>query len=717
MTTNTTQPPSLAAKHNAATPTLDPSVESRLRRVADGARRYVLIESLGWVLGFAGLAMGIQFLLDFGTRGLDWSMRATLTSLIAATMAWQFWRRAVSPLRHSFGSAEIAKLVERHYPQLRSELISAVRFSSGEVGPAEVNSPNLMTAAVADAGRRAKTLDFSVVLDPRRARWSGAVIATVILAGITAATTAPDITSLWFARNILLQNVDWPKRTHLVVEREGDELIGARGDDFVVQASATGVQPRTVDIIYETASGQRGRDVMVTVGSRGAYRYRHTFPNVDEDFEFYLEGGDDRTEPLHARVLERPRVAQTSMRINPPAYTHLEPAQLGDGQRAAQILPGSDVTIRAQMNKPVRNAILMAGRDVVAEGIRDANQWTANFAPMETHTYHFDLIDEVGLANKRPVRFSLRVAPDEPPRARMKLVGVGSMITPEAVLPIELDFADTYGLATAELNYEISREGSSLSTIPLPSFTPSAPTFATSRFWPVSSESVVPGETLTLQASATDFNTVTGPGVAISPEFTLRVVTRDEFLAELARREQEYRMDFERLIDAQEQLRSSLLTVLGREGTDRNRDQLAAQLAPLERRQRNIAGSVNVIRQQFEMIYAELRVNQLDSKDEQERLGDRIVQPLTQLAKRDLVLGADIIRHWSREGTAEKASQVDPQQAEILTQMRTVLENMIEWEGYQEVVSMLRDIIRLQQELRRETQGTLQDQGHDVFDD
>ncbi len=49
--------------------------------------------------------------------------------------------------------------------------------------------------------------------------------------------------------------------------------------------------------------------------------------------------------------------------------------------------------------------------------------------------------------------------------------------------------------------------------------------------------------------------------------------------------------------------------------------------------------------------------------------------------------------------------------------MRQVLANMIQWEGYQEVVSLFRDIIRLQQELKAETEATVERQGSDVFDD
>ena len=724
---------------------------ARLRAVAARLRRYVLIEGTAWIVGFMLSAALLQFLADYTARGLRWSMRATMLGLIAGGVLWLVWRRLVRPLRLRFGLPEVANLIERRYPDLSSSLISAVRFSMGDVGPPETNSPALVASVIDRARSHAGSLDFNLALDPRRARRAGMalVAALVFCTGATAAD--PHLVGLWFARNVLLQDVEWPKRTHLIVELEGGELIGARGDDLVVQAHADGVQPREVEIIFKTASGKRGREAMGTVGSRGSYRYRYTFKNAEEDFTFHLRGGDDRTETFRARLLERPRVTRTEMRIVPPAYTRLDALTLGDGQRAAQILPGSDVNIRIETNKPVTRVTLMAGSETIAEvlpssrtppaieagpehsegpGTQPLKQTNRRFAvtisPLKTHTYHFALLDEVGLENRRPVRLSLRVIVDEPPRARMKLPGVGEMITPQAVLPIEIECADTYGLATVELAYNASREPTPAPTaedtsherlIPLPSFKPYLTRFTTSLAWPVATEGLEAGQTLTLQTRAEDFDNVSGPNEAQSRPVLLRVVTREELLAELTRREQEYRAEFERLIDSQEQLRSRLLTVLGRFQEASDDETLAVDLAPLERRQRNISGSVNVVRQQFEQILAELRVNHLDTMDEQRRLGEWIVNPLSRLAKRDLVAAADTIRQWSREGSTEKASRVDPQQVELLSKMREVLASMIQWEGYQEVVSLFRDIIRLQQELKAETEATVERQGSDVFDD
>ena len=702
---------------NRSSPTLDASVSRRLHVVATRLRRYVLVEGVAWVLGFAFLSSFVQLIIDFSVRGLRWSMRAAILAAVLSVGGILLWRRVLQPSRLRIGIAEAARFVERRYPELSAVLISAVRFSRGQVGAEDVNSPSLQASVIHRAAEQTRDLDFNVVLDPRRARWSGVVIAGILVLGTGIAVTARDTTALWFARSVLLQNVPWPKRTRLVVDLRDGELVGARGDDLVIQARAEGVQPRTVEIIYETTSGKRGRETMVTVGSHAAHRYRYTVKNAQEDFEFRLEGGDDRTPLFKARLLERPRIDWSSMRVVPPAYARIDPFTLGADERTAEILPGSTATISITTNKPVTRATLMAGSRIVAEAASEGEHYVVTIAPTQSHTYHFALVDEVGLENRKPVSFSLRIIDDEPPHVRLKLPGVGDMITPEAVVPIELEFADTYGLAGVELVYRVSNDEERTGSIALSGFQPHSTTFSTSVNWKVNVEAVQPGHRITLVALASDFDPTTDKGTARSPEVSLRVVTHDELLAEIARREQEYRMDFERLVDGQEQLRGRLLTVAAR-FADRNAPQeLSATLAPLERRQRNLGRSVNVVRQQFEQILTELSINQLDTAATRERLAGGIIGPLTRLAKRELVTAADLLRQWARDASPERAAGIDPQQVTILAEMRSVLARMLQWEGYHEVVDLLRDIIRLQGELNAETRDTLLEDADRIFDD
>lgn len=711
---------------------LDSDTDHRLHAVIMRLRRFVFVEGCAWVLSYLWITCFLQFCIDYYFQGIRWSMRATILAVIVVVVGRILWKKLIQPLQMKINIAEIAQLVERQHQELSSLLITAVRFASGEVGSSLSNSPELVNAVVDRAGKQLHHVDFDAVINPQRARRSAMALSAVVLVSFVSLWVAPETMGLWFSRNILLQNIDWPRRTTLVVDLQDGKLIGAMGDDLVIEATAQGLQPRQVEFFYENNTGQSGRETMLTIGSPGSYRYRYTMKNAQHDFTFYLQGGDHTTESYEAHLIERPSVQHTRIHIVPPAYARLQPVRLGDGHRAAQILPGSEVTLEIETNKPVELATLMAGREVVAPATelsatidteRSENsaiagkQYTVSFTPTQTQTYHFALTDQYGLDNRRPVRFSLRLMKDESPLVRLKLPGVGEMITPDAILPIEVEFSDTYGLASADLVYRVMRENSAESLIDLPAFHASATRFESSVTWPVAAAAPVTGERLSLQARASDFDTVSGPNLSQTPETTLRVVTREELMTELARREQEYRMDFERLIDAQERLRGQLLTIIGRASKPQELEKIPADLAPIERRQRNIASSVNVIRQQFEQILMELRVNQLATNEAEQRLGKKIVEPLSQLAKRDLVTAADTIRQWSRSLKAETASMIDPQQVSVNAQMRKILENMIQWEGYQEVISLLRDIIRLQNDLSEETQRTLEDQAKDIFDE
>lgn len=699
-------------------PTLDGALLRRLTDVAGRMRRYVIVQGVAWVCGFVLAAFVVQFLFDYFARGMRWSMRAALLMAIVGAAGYFVWRLILAPLRTRIGPADVANLVERRHPGLSSHLVSAIRFATGEVGSAEANSPALVASVIRRATETVKNTDFDGVLNPQGARRAGWGLAGMVALCAAVTLLSPHMVGLWFSRNVLLQENPWPRQTRLKVEAKDGLLVGARGDDVIIMASAEGVQPREVDLLFTTAGGVSGRETMVTIGNPDAYRYRYTVKNAQDDLTFHLRGGDDRTDEYTLKLVDRPHIAESKMRFTPPSYTRLPPWELGDGQRAAQILPGTDVEIMARTNKPVVTASLIAGDESAVDVQRNGDWLRVTLRPMTTQTYHFALTDEFTLEDRQPARFPLRVTKDDPPVVRMKLPAVGEMITPEAELPFELEFNDSYGLSTAEVVYEVSREGFVERTIALPDFAPDAKTFTTSLNWAVTTETLIPGERITLRAKAADFDDVNGPNHAQSPPVTLRVVTQDEFLAEMARREQEARLEFEKLVDAQEKLRGDLLSVADKIRTSvQDSDQLAAELTPLERRQRNIASSVHVIRQQFERILGERRVNRLDTNEEKERLSGQIIDPLGQLVTRDMVVAADALRRWTRESAAETSKIVDGQQAEIIGKMREVLATMVQYEGYQEVVNMLRDIMRLQGELNTETRERAQSEADDVFDE
>ena len=695
---------------------LDAALSSRLGALAGRLRGYLVMQGVARLAAFLLLGALLQFAVDYGVRGMRWSMRATLLAMLVFLGLVVVWRRILSPLMLRIDAADMAKLVERKFPQLSSILISAVRFASGDVGTADTNSPALMSTVIERAPQAAQPLDFGSVLSPQSIRRSMLVlIATVVIAG-SLALASPEKMRLWFARNVLLHDAPWPRHTRMIVDLPTGELVGARGDDLVVTARHEGIAPDEVEIFYITTSGEEGRQTMSAVGRGESLQHRFVFKNAREEFTFYLTGGDDTTSEYRVRLLERPRVEWAEMRIAPPAYTRLEPFTVSGAERSAQALPGSQVSIRIKANKPLASATLMAGESKIAVATPDSGDaFTANLTATATATYHFALRDQVGLEDKNPARFSLRLLKDDPPQARLRAPGVGEMITQEAVLPLEMQASDTYGLATVEVRYTLTRESTQDGPIDLGGFKPYMNTFSEALTWPGSSMVPAPGDRVSLRGSAADFDDVSGPKTTESSEITVRVVTPDELLAELARREHEFRMDFERLIDAQEQLRGKLLSLM--DSSETASAEFVTAVSSLERRQRGIAGSVNVIRQQFEQVLTEMRINQLATETIEKRLGGNIVDGLAELGRRELSQAGDSIRAWSRDASRETSSQIDAQQVVLLTKLRGILAHMIQWQGYQEAVTMLRDILRLQEELKNETNKRVKEEGKGIFDE
>ncbi len=681
-------------------PRFDRRVQNRLVGLGRRLRWYVLVGGLAAVAGAMLAAGAVQFTLDYTFR-LPLDMRATLLGLILIVLLIVAWRRLWTPWRFPFGPREMASLVELRNPDLQSLLVSAVQFSAGEVGTAESNSPELMRAVVDRACDASATISFGGILQHRRARRSLATIVALISCVVLAFWWQPELMGTWLERNLLLMDTNWRQRTRLVVVDVPDGVLtGARGDDLEVRARADGEVPRQVVITFESDSGTAGRETMIAVGERG---FRHTFTRVEEPLRFRLKGGDDETQWYRIQLADRPRIEQVSIRVTPPAYAGMDPFELPQGQLAVETLRGSRVTIDARLNKPVVRAVLMSGQQTVqpAGGADDA--WTVSISPTETRTYHFALEDALDLTNKRPLRMSVRIIKDAAPRVRMKARGVSDIITTQALLPLEMTFSDTYGLARAALMHESSRSESQPTVLRLEDFKPGMTNFDARLRWSAATLPLIPGDRVSLFAEASDYNDVTGPGHARSGVIALRIVTNDELLAELARREQEYRQEFERVIEQQEDLRRKLLTLIGRLEDEDTQKNIASRVAPLERRQRQIAGQVNLLRQQFEQILAEFEVNGMDTATVRERLDEGVVRPLNRLVRRDLVSAADRLRRIERDPDPETAAAADAGQVAVLNEMREILSSMLKWEGFQEAVTMLREIVRLQQGLRDET--------------
>jgi hypothetical protein len=388
------------------------------------------------------------------------------------------------------------------------------------------------------------------------------------------------------------------------------------------------------------------------------------------------------TQWYDVRVVDRPAVVDAQITVQPPAYANLEPPDIPRGQTVVEVLPGSTVCLTITTNKPVVRAWLATESERLMEaGAVDPTRFSLAFRPTESASYSFELRDRDGLTGLRSVRFRIRLRSDRAPIVKLRMPGAGDLITPEAELPIELSAEDQYGLASADLVWEIAGSGQPVQRLAVDGFQAGSKRFDRTWTMPAAGLQAEPGQRLAVYAESADFDDVSGPNVGRSMMIALRVL--------------------------------ALLDAVRRGAKSEPAD--VSRLVELERRQHQLGPRTAAVARQVEQLLGQMEVNQVANPSVRSRLSAGVVEPLDELARGQLLAAAEAMDALGQNPTDEGLQQVDDQLRAILQTLRSVLANMLKWEGYNEAVSLLRDIIQLQGEVHQETQEALERQLEDIF--
>lgn len=691
-------------------------VMRRLGALGRRLRLYLLLDGLAVVSVAVLCAVLVTLGVDYFAR-LNWDMRATQLGSILLALAALAWWFVVRPLRVPVRLEQLAVLVERQHPQLGSLLVTAVDYVRRPIVPP--TSAAMVESVVERAVVQADALQFQSVLAHRRARRRAAVSLGCLVCLGAMGLLARDTMGLWLGRNVLLMNVRWPQRSRLTVENLVDsKLIVPRGDDVTVSALVDrGYEPpRQVFIEFMNEAGVRAREQMPAI-SQEDVRFTHTFERLSQSQRCRIFGGDAETEWFDIQVVDRPQIRDLAIEVRPPAYTGLGKQELRSGQTVAEVLNGSEVRFRVRANKPLVQATLLreeAGEQVeVGEATaRDDTHFEVVVHPKASSTYQFRLVDTIGLTNQGErvvlVRFNIRLVADAPPVVKIRVKDVGDMITPEAVLPIEGSFSDQYGLATAGIGLEIVRDaGAPAAKVePIGGLESGSRSFTHTVDWSAARHGLAEGDRIGLYGEATDLDDVAGPNVGKSPVLFLRVVSHEELLTELSRREQEHRRDLERLVREQEELFSDLLATARPSDSNEARDYFPR----LARRQRDYAGRLNLLRLQFEQVLTKLRMNQLSTPAVEARLGQGVIEPMDELYRSGMPQAALAIDRLPPDAAGAALREARAAQERVLADMNRILSSLLKWEGYQEAVTLLRDVLRMQKSLGEETEKKVEEQ-------
>ena len=212
-----------------------------------------------------------------------------------------------------------------------------------------------------------------------------------------------------------------------------------------------------------------------------------------------------------------------------------------------------------------------------------------------------------------------------------------------------------------------------------------------------------------------------GPNVAESAVQTFRIVSDEEIIEELIRRQKEISQDFVRAVAQQAQVRDRL------RGLKDRLEKLPAVDAECKRLmasagadQRLAAGQCGQCAQQLQAVLDEMFYNRVGGPAEQTRLRDRIIAPLAEVSKKPMPAAAAAMDRASNETDAAGMRQSAGDWAEVADgfyqRLEAILKEMREMENRQELINQLKRIIDWSEELRKRMGSQAKGQTGSIFE-
>ena len=764
-----------------------PDLPPAIRRILDVLRRrirtYVWIQGLAIILALLGLAFWVGLAADW-TFEPSIDVRRIALLVLGAALLFVTYRYLLRRIFVPISDSSLAVLLERRFPNLNDHVLTSVDVAAPEHA-AEYN-PELMSRTHGEAVRAIASVDAGKVFN--RGPLTRAVTAAVILVasiGLFAAMSR-DTFGFWLER-IALSDKLWPRRVPLEVVGFAPDAAGnrvhklAQDDDFelLVHARTDGYEiPDEVEIRFRLADGRRGRDTMIRVGDAVPGRdefqvYRYEFKRVAGDMQFDVVGGDDRVRDLELRVVDRPELFAIELECVYPSYLQRESRRLPvtGGMRIPE---GTQLVLHAMSTKPLIAANIHSAHNeqdaTVAfdSGPQEMLRWDyGTLADDDVLTV--SVTDTDNVVSRDPYRVSLAVVRDEVPQVAVRLAGIGTAITPDAVLPLNGKVTDDYGLDRAWYEYQV--DGGASATRPL-SQLPAGESELTNldqfdtRFVDEATGKraleLRPGQRLTLSLQAADrFNLSDEPRAGSSQRFVLDVVTtrscspcwNGASCSCVSGTKQSTKRSRTRAICwpvSNSMTRLRPMKQRGRRGEWREGETVSgnesssprlplspsptlstAEQRALARRRLRVAGSLqNVVQsadeisgvaEAFDDLHDQLTNNRIDIPDLKTRLREQIAQPLHRIGEErmpQLAARLKLVEEHLQDATAApELARAIALADEVLVEMRQVLDRMLELETYNEVVDLLRGIITDQEEINRRTKERQKERLRSLFEE
>ena len=301
--------------------------------------------------------------------------------------------------------------------------------------------------------------------------------------------------------------------TFLSVEPKGTTLL--RGEPVVIKAQATGKVPERLTLAIRPID----REAMhLRMESEGNGRFMLRMNSVQFSFQYQAYHGGAASPVYTLQVIDPPEVGKLKLTLVPPGYSHLPKEVRVDGNIEA--LKGTVVNIEAQATKPVKEGkILLDQGNVLLLDVKE-DRLKGSLLILDPDHYSIKLKDDLGFENPNPVKYQIRLVPDQYPEGEILMPGQDLEISGNEVLPIVYTARDDFGVTAVRLSYQIG----GMERFILLKSDSNARFLGPETFkWDLGSLPLTGGDKVIYSLEVWDNDSISGPKKGFSRSFTLSV--------------------------------------------------------------------------------------------------------------------------------------------------------------------------------------------------
>ena len=720
----------------------------------------------GLALVLIALVAGVFFSFAVDRKlDMERAQRAVILAVALAGVGYIMWRFLLRPLGVPLDAEELALVFERHYPELGDRLISTLQFSYSDVERLG-SSEGLVREVAKQANAMAEGLDSTAPLEGRETWRRLGIAAAAVAVLVTFSILRAEDMGPWFQRNILFRDIDYPRETYLSVEVEpGFEVVRGGSITVTVTADDEHVVPDEV-IFHKKFPGLGIEREAVRADEARPNVFVKRFENITERLEFRVTGNDHTTEWYEVSVVDPPELVSLQFTITYPGYMDRPKAAVSAQHGVVSIPPGSRLTMAGRANKDLASGGLLLDNRPVApelgwlevEDVADADGKTkrrgvkgflqlGDRVKAQSLTLQIRLEDARGITNPRGAMYILRIEPDNAPSVHVDRKGVRGDISTRAMLPLVIQVRDDHAVSGIEVTVATTPPPAG-SDEDVPEEAEPRPTSGAATTQPAKRTFVVPdvptgerhvnvphtvdleplklvvGQFVRVQAAAVDSlpKSFDGPNRATSAVHTFKVVSDEELLRELLRRQQEIRDAFRRAVDMQAAVRDRVRAVsdhlAGGGGID---PEVRRRLNLSAKNQLSIAKQCSVTAQQMQEVLDEMVANRISTPLQERNLAEKIIRPLEDISKKPMSDLAVSLARASKQTDVGALGEFSARRAEILNgfhgRLESIYKQMEKERSRQELVNWLKRILGDSEQVEKIIQEHLDERSGEIWDD